>query len=117
MSDDAREAPGRTKPVAVSIEQLLEAEQAAERQLADAKRQAAELIEEAYKEAQAIDHGAAQRIERLSHKCREADDRLAGDIEAEANAFRARPVETSKMQESLRAAVEALAARLTGGTP
>lgn len=117
MSDDISGRPGRSKPAVVSIEQLLEAEHAAERFLADARQKAAERVEDAYKEAQATDHRTSQRIERLNKGSRITNDRLVGDIEAHARTFDTRSTDFDHMREALRIAVAKLAARLTDGAP
>jgi cell division septum initiation protein DivIVA len=115
VSDDANSRRDRPELAAVSIEQLLEAERAAECLLAEAKRKGKERVEEAYKEAQSIEHRCSQRIEALNRSSKITNDRLVEDIEAAARSFDTKSVDIDHMREVLRQAASRLAARLTGG--
>ena len=100
-----------------SIEELLEAEKAVEVRLAEARESAAGLVADAYGAAQSIEHRTDTRIAKLARECAQENDRRVAKIVAEAEEIANRPIDAKPLRPAIRAAADALAARLTGSEP
>jgi vacuolar-type H+-ATPase subunit H len=100
-----------------AIQRILQAEHRAREHIAQCEREAAQLLEEARGRARRLAERTDARISKLRMRCEQLAAQRVAALREEAQGIALAPVEAEVDEARLRAAVERLAARLTGGTP
>lgn len=113
MPEPAASRPGPDE----AIQRVLQAEQRVRERIAQCEREAARLLEAARERARRLEERTDARISALRTRCEQLAGERAAALRAQAQRIALAPVEAEIDAERLAAAIERLAARLTGETP